>query len=193
MTSVIVASAGTSGPTGAQGPTGATGPQGPTGPQPPLGAAGAGPTIALKSDDPTTANARTPTAHATTHASAGSDPVTPAAIGAETPAGATSKVSTHAAATDPHGDRADAASKYVALTGDQIVNGEKTFNTAIPVLPGFDPAFGNQACRKAYVDQHLIPDGSEPPAPVTGYALYSQGGALKAKRSDGRITIIIAT
>lgn len=38
---------------------------GPTGPQPPLGAAGAGPTIALKSDDPTTSNARTPTGSAT--------------------------------------------------------------------------------------------------------------------------------
>lgn len=58
------------------GPQGPTGPTGPTGPQPPLGAAGAGPTIALKSDDPTTTNARTPTAHAASHAAAGSDPVT---------------------------------------------------------------------------------------------------------------------
>jgi hypothetical protein len=47
-----------------------------TGPQPALGAAGAGPTIALRSDDPSTVNARTPTAHASTHAAAGSDPVT---------------------------------------------------------------------------------------------------------------------
>ncbi|MFG2995546.1 hypothetical protein [Streptomyces sp. NPDC048340] len=63
---------------------GPQGPTGPTGPQPPLGAAGAGPTIALKSDDPTTTNARTPTFHASSHASGGSDPVTPAAIGAAT-------------------------------------------------------------------------------------------------------------
>lgn len=70
---------------GLQGPKGDTGDQGPqglqglkgdtgaTGPQPPLGAAGAGDTIALKSTDPTTTNARTPTAHASTHAAAGSD------------------------------------------------------------------------------------------------------------------------
>lgn len=70
---VIVSPTGVQGPTGPAGPTGATGP---TGPQPPLGAAGAGPTIALKSDDPSTINARTPTAHATSHGSGGSDPVT---------------------------------------------------------------------------------------------------------------------
>jgi hypothetical protein len=58
---------GPQGATGAQGPkgdTGDTGPQGPQGPQPPLGAAGDGPTIALKSDDPTTSNSRTPTGSA---------------------------------------------------------------------------------------------------------------------------------
>ncbi|MDX3527124.1 hypothetical protein P1P75_11890 [Streptomyces sp. ID05-39B] len=67
---------GPQGPAGLKGDTGDTGPQGPTGPQPPLGAAGAGPTVALSSDDPTTINPRTPTAHASSHASAGSDPVT---------------------------------------------------------------------------------------------------------------------
>jgi hypothetical protein len=67
---------GPEGPQGPAGPQGETGPQGPTGPQPPLGAAGAGPTIALRSDDPTTTNPRTPTAHAASHAEGGSDPVT---------------------------------------------------------------------------------------------------------------------
>lgn len=67
---------GPQGPAGPQGVQGEPGPQGPTGPQPPLGAAGAGDTVALKSTDPTTTNARTPTAHASSHASAGSDPVT---------------------------------------------------------------------------------------------------------------------
>ncbi|MFD5910242.1 polysaccharide deacetylase family protein [Streptomyces massasporeus] len=43
------------------GPEGEQGDAGPAGPQPPLGAAGAGPTVALRSDDPTTTNARTPT------------------------------------------------------------------------------------------------------------------------------------
>lgn len=65
------------------GPEGA---EGPVGPQPPLGDAGDGPTVALKSDDPTTTNARTPTTHAASHASAGSDPVSPESIGAFTQA-----------------------------------------------------------------------------------------------------------
>ncbi|NWF25254.1 hypothetical protein HW130_03075 [Streptomyces sp. PKU-EA00015] len=53
-----------------------------TGPQPPLGAAGAGATIALRSTDPTTTNARTPLAHKTTHATGGTDALAPADIGA---------------------------------------------------------------------------------------------------------------
>lgn len=61
------------GPTGATGPQG---PQGPVGPQPPLGAAGEGDAIALRSTDPTTTNARTPTAHHTTHEPGGSDALT---------------------------------------------------------------------------------------------------------------------
>lgn len=69
---------GPKGDTGDTGPQGGTGPQGETGatgPQPPLGAAGAGAAIALRSNDPTTTNSRTPTAHASTHAGGGTDPV----------------------------------------------------------------------------------------------------------------------
>ncbi|WP_230536478.1 hypothetical protein [Streptomyces sp. OUCMDZ-3434] len=67
---------------GADGPQGPKGDQGDPGPQPPLGAAGAGADIALRSTDPTTTNARTPTPHAATHATGGGDPLTPAQIGA---------------------------------------------------------------------------------------------------------------
>jgi hypothetical protein len=73
---------GADGPAGATGATGVQGPAGATGPQPALGAAGAGDAIALKSTDPTTANPRTPTAHATSHNSGGSDPISLAGIGA---------------------------------------------------------------------------------------------------------------
>lgn len=139
------------------GPQGA---QGPEGPQPELGAAGAGADIALRSTDPTTTNARTPTAHADTHASGGSDPVTPAAIGAdpagtattavaahaadttdvhgipdtsalETTTGSAAKVSTHTAATDPHGDRAWADTKFATTTA------LGTTNAAVTDLDGF--------------------------------------------------------
>jgi hypothetical protein len=70
---------GPKGDTGDQGPQGATGPKGDkgdTGPQPALGSAGTGPTVALRSDDPTTTNSRTPTTHASTHGTGGTDPVT---------------------------------------------------------------------------------------------------------------------
>ena len=73
---------GAPGEKGDRGDTGPKGDPGEPGPQPPLGSAGAGPTVALRSDDPTTTNARTPTAHASSHATGGTDPLTPAAIGA---------------------------------------------------------------------------------------------------------------
>jgi hypothetical protein len=124
------------------GPQGATGPEGP---QPELGSAGAGADIALRSTDPTTTNPRTPTAHAASHATGGTDPITPATIGAdpagtattavtahaadttdvhgipdttalETTAGATSKVTDHSGATDPHGDRAWATGQFATIT-----------------------------------------------------------------------------
>ncbi|WP_028988019.1 hypothetical protein [Thermicanus aegyptius] len=45
----------------------------------------------------------TPSAHASSHASSGSDPISPADIGAETPSGAQAKVDAHANRTDnPH-------------------------------------------------------------------------------------------
>lgn len=117
-----------------RGATGATGPAGPAGPQPPLGAAGAGADTALVSTDPTTTNARTPTAHAASHAAAGGDPVTPAAIGAAT----TSALSTHTAATTSVHGIADtaalettsgAASKYVPLAS--ILSAVKTADESV--------------------------------------------------------------
>lgn len=47
---------------------------------------------------------------------------------------------------------ADAAEKYVPLSGGAIVSGTVTFNDGIPVAPATDPAFANQLTRKAYVD-----------------------------------------
>ncbi|GGP55951.1 hypothetical protein [Streptomyces abikoensis] len=162
--------------------TGPPGPQGPAGPQGPQGPPGS------------EANAQAYTdAAIATHAvdtTAVHGIVDTAQL--ETQAGATAKVSAHAAASDPHGDRADAATKYVAKTGvSQQVSGEVWFIDTNPLGPGTDPAFANQFARKGYVDQNLVPDGSEPPTPATGYALFSQGGALKAKRADGTVTTII--
>lgn len=101
------------------GPQGATGPEGP---QPELGAAGAGADIALRSTDPTTTNPRIPTAHAASHASGGTDQLTPAAIGADPSGAATTAVTTHAAAIDPHGDRAWADNKFATATALGVTN-----------------------------------------------------------------------
>lgn len=112
--------AGADGQDGAPGATGATGAQGSkgdtgdTGPQPPLGAAGAGPTIALRSDDPSTTNARTPTAHKTTHATGGSDALAPADIGAYSAAAGQALETAVASKADKSG---------ATFTGTVTVNG----------------------------------------------------------------------
>ncbi|QKW31419.1 collagen-like protein (plasmid) [Streptomyces seoulensis] len=73
---------GDQGDQGPQGLKGDKGDTGPAGPQPPLGAAGAGADVALRSTDPTTSDARTPLPHAASHATGGTDLVSPASIGA---------------------------------------------------------------------------------------------------------------
>lgn len=139
--------AGATGATGPAGPKGDTGDTGPAGPQPPLGAAGAGDTIALKSTDPTTTDARTPLAHAATHASGGSDPVSPASIGA------------------------------LSDNGDQVMHGELTFADRIPVGPGITPAFGNQLTHLAFteatythLDDARLSDARTPTAHAASHA-----------------------
>lgn len=112
---------GPTGATGAAGTPGATGATGATGPQPALGAAGAGPTIALKSDDPTTTNARTPTAHHASHATGGSDPVTPADIAAYSQAAgdalATRVSAVESGFTTVNGYITDALTRIASLEG----------------------------------------------------------------------------
>ncbi|MFD6934670.1 SGNH/GDSL hydrolase family protein [Streptomyces goshikiensis] len=73
-------------------------------------------------NDSRLSDARTPLGHAASHATGASDPITPAAIGAETPAGATTKanaaVTTHSGATDPHADRAYADANKLSKTSN---------------------------------------------------------------------------
>lgn len=52
---------------------------------------------------------------------------------------------------DVAADLATLDSEVVKLTGNQTINGVKTFGS-IPVLPGTDPIAANEAVRKAYVD-----------------------------------------
>lgn len=130
---------------------GPQGEQGPEGPQPELGAAGAGADIALRSTDPTTTNARTPTAHAASHASAGSDPVTPAAIGADPAGTATTAVSDHTAAIDPHGDRAWADNKFATALDLTALSG--TVNTLSTSVTNLDTFVQDCLTRVANIEQ----------------------------------------
>jgi peptidoglycan/xylan/chitin deacetylase (PgdA/CDA1 family) len=114
---------GPQGPEGPQGEQGETGPEGPAGPQPELGAAGAGDDVALRSTDPTTTNPRTPTAHAASHASGGTDPLTPAALGAEPAGTAAAAVTTHSGLDDPHGYKTWADGKFATQTTVTTLNG----------------------------------------------------------------------
>lgn len=85
---------------------------------------------AAQGNDTRLSDARTPTVHASTHASGGSDPVTPAAIGADPSGAATSAVSTHTGAGDPHGDRAFAVQRG-NHTGTQLAATVSDFATAV--------------------------------------------------------------
>lgn len=65
-----------------------------------------------------------PIAHASSHAANGADPVTPAAIGAETPAGAQEKINTHAANPSAHHTRyTDAEAVAAILAADGVGSG----------------------------------------------------------------------
>lgn len=69
-------------------------------------------------DDSRLSNARTPTAHAASHATGGTDPIAAADIGADTVALRNSAIAAHAAATDPHGDRAYADTNKLAKSAN---------------------------------------------------------------------------
>jgi hypothetical protein len=77
-------------------------------------------------DDARLSDARTPTAHADSHASDGDDPVTPASIGAEPSGTADTAVAAHAGATDPHGDRAWADGKFATILVVTALSGDVT-------------------------------------------------------------------
>ena len=153
------------------GPQGETGPEGP---QPPLGAAGAGDTIALRSTDPTTTNARTPTAHAPSHGSGGSDPITPAAIGAETAGAATAAVGTHTAASDPHGDRAYADGKLAKSANLSDLPDPSAGRTALGLGGAATRNVGTAVGTVAAGDDARLTDARTPTAHAASHA--SGGG-----------------
>lgn len=70
----------------------------------------------------------------------GNVPLTAAHVGADPAGTASSAVSAHVAATDPHGDRVDAAGKYVPLTDPRLTNARTpTTHASTHASGGSDP------------------------------------------------------
>ncbi|MEU5323021.1 hypothetical protein AB0G67_40655 [Streptomyces sp. NPDC021056] len=168
---------GPKGDTGNTGPQGATGPKGDTGDTGPEGPAGAdGATGATGAQGP-----KGDTGDTGPQGEQGeTGPQGPA--GPQPPLGETDDIQalgTQAAGST--GTAADAGHVHpttgvVLTTGTQVINGEKTFNDAIPVLPGFDAEFDNQAIRKAQLDAAVAGAGGG--SPIRSVQLRVINGAL---------------
>ena len=159
---------------------------------PALRSVGAGTGEVVSGTDPRLTNARAPLAHAGTHAAAGTDPVSPAAIGAAAsghthtgtydPAGAASSaVSTHEAASDPHPgyltaaegaaafDAAGAASAAVAAIPSNAAAGTPSLrslgSTSVTAAAGNDARLSDPRTPLAHASTHAS-GGTDPVTPA---------------------------
>ncbi len=121
---------GPQGATGAQGPAGPTGPQGPTGDTGPQGATGPAGTTSWNglNDKPTTF---TPTSHASSHAAAGSDPLTLSAAQVS----GLAAVATSGSAADLSGTLADARLSGNVVTNATFLSRLSMPTTAVETFP----------------------------------------------------------
>lgn len=180
--------AGPAGVAGPKGDTGATGPQGIQGATGPAGVVAAtapvtynpttqtvavttGPAgtagALLLANDPSTSNARTPTAHATTHATGGSDPVTPAAIGADV-AGAAAAA--QALSLQKNRNLSDLANAGAARNNLGIGT------AATQDVAAFDAA-GAASGAQAFAIQRANHTGTQDASTVTGLAAVATTGS----------------
>lgn len=156
-------------------------------------------TTACVGNDSRLSDARTPTTHATSHASGGSDPVTPSAIGAVATAGG-STVQSPAIGTQTLGLKAFAGQTADVLNVKDSSNNDKfriksdwtvenNGNMIVAAglqVGGLSNTWGNGGAVVGITNTTFAPSTN----PVGGGALYVDAGALKYRGSSGTVTTI---
>jgi hypothetical protein len=139
---------------------------------PTVGAAGAGAGVALSSTDASVTNSRTPTAHAATHGSGGSDPISPASIGA-------------ASLLTTQTQQTGTTYTFVLADGNTLVESNNASAVTFTVPPNSSVAFpvGTSISLRQYgAGQVTVAAGS-------GVTLRSRGGVVKTAGQYAEATL----
>lgn len=123
-----------------------------------------------------------PAPHKATHATGGTDPLTPADIGAETPSGAQAKVDTHAALTSAHGATS-------AATANRIILRDAAGRAKVTA-----PEASDDIARKAEIDAHAdLTSAHGATAAATANRIILRDAAGRAKVASPTASDDIAT
>lgn len=154
----------------------------------------------VASTDSRLSDARTPTAHKASHATGGSDALSASDIGAEPSGTASSAVSTHSGATDPHGDRSWATSQFIPLSQRDAANGVAVLDSGQKIALARVPQGANGVL--VLDGSGLVPTSALPPLAINEtsvvasqsamLALTAQRGDMAIRTDNGR-TYVLST